>query len=53
VNQQVLAFVQALLQSDDGLSLEEIARRVETDLGVKVHPTNISRRLKVASKKKP
>lgn len=53
INQQVLGFVQALMESDEGLTLEEIAKRVETDLGVKVHPTNIARQLKVASKKKP
>jgi transposase len=53
INQQVLEFVQGLMESDEKLTLEEIARRVDTDLGVKVHPTNIARRLKAASKKKP
>jgi len=50
INEQVLQFVQAL--SDEGFTLEQIARRVEMDLGVRVHPTNIARRL-AASKKKP
>ena len=51
INEHVLGFVQALMETEEGLTLEEIAKRVETDLGVKVHPTNIARRLKVESKK--
>ncbi|WP_320043032.1 helix-turn-helix domain containing protein [uncultured Desulfobacter sp.] len=53
INQQVLEFIQELIKSGEKLTQEEIAKRVEKDLGVKVHPTNIARRLKVASKKKP
>lgn len=53
INEQVLEFVQTLMASEEGITLEELARRVETDLGVKVHPTNIARRLKAVSKKNP
>ena len=53
MNEQVLELVQTLMASEDGLTLEELARRVETDLGVKLHPANIARRLKVVSKKNP
>jgi transposase len=53
INEQVVDFVQSLMANEDGLTLEALARRVETDLGVKVHPTNIARRLKAVSKKNP
>jgi len=53
VSQEVLEFIQELIESEEGLSLDEIARRVETELGIKVHPTSIARRLKKDTKKKP
>ncbi len=53
INEQVLEFVQSLMASEEGITLQELAKRVETELGVKVHPTNIARRLKAVSKKNP
>lgn len=52
VSREVLEFVQSLMEKEDGLTLEEMAKRVETDLGIKVHSTNIARQLKAESKKK-
>ncbi len=51
VIQGVLAFVRSLMEKEAGLTLKEITIRVETDLGIKVHSTNIARQLKVESKK--
>lgn len=51
VNHEVITLVQNLMAGDEELSMEEITRRVESDLGIKVHPTNIARQLKVKSKK--
>jgi transposase len=51
VNREVLAFVRTLMEKETGLTLEDITKRVETDLGIKVHSTNISRQLKAESKK--
>lgn len=51
VNQDVITFVQELMAGDEKLSMEEISRRVKLDLGIEVHPTNISRQLKVKLKK--
>ena len=51
VSRQVLEFVRNLMEGDDGLNLEEASRRVEIDLGIKVHSTNIARQLKAAKKK--
>lgn len=52
VSQEVLGFVRSLMEKEAGLTLEEITRRVETDLGIKVHSTNIARQLKAEIKKK-
>lgn len=52
VSREVLDFVQDLMEKEQGLSLEKITKRVETDLCIKVHSTNISRQLKAESKKK-
>jgi transposase len=52
VSREVLEFVQSLMEKEDGLTLEQIARRVEKDLGIKVHSTNIARQLKAEAKKK-
>jgi len=51
VNREVLAFVRMLMEKEAGLTLEEITKRVKTELGIKVHSTNISRQLKAESKK--
>lgn len=52
VSEEILNFVEGLLEDEGRLPMGEVARRVEERLGVKIHPRSIERALK-AKKKLP
>jgi len=47
----VMDFINAVVEQDGGVTMAEVARRVEETLGIKVHPRSIDRALKAEKKK--
>ena len=52
LNEEVMAFVEGLLEEDGGLKSDELSRRVEAEYGVQVHRRSIERALKLRQKKR-
>ncbi len=50
VSEEILNFVEGLLEDEGRLPMGEVARRVEERLGVKIHPRSIERALKAKKK---
>lgn len=52
LNEEVMAFVEGLLEENRGLKSDELSQRVEAEYGVQVHRRSIERALKRRQKKR-
>jgi transposase len=52
LNEEVMAFIEALIEEDRGLKREELSQKVKAEYGVQLHPRSIERALKRRQKKR-
>jgi len=52
LNEEVMTFIDGLLEEDPGLKTDELSQRVKAEYGVQVHPRSIERTLKGRQKKR-